>query len=106
MSEIKTEIKAKNGQVTVYREQDVEACLDANRSEANEAPTWRPYASGRKDISLRKVAEIPCIVVEQWLKEGVNIFSKDPDMQKKFKQKLNDYNYRYLRTFPGQLRER
>lgn len=103
--EIKTTITAKDGQVAIYREQDVEATLNANRAALNEAPTWRPYGSGKKDVSIRKVAEIPCIVAEQWFKEGINIFSPDPDMQKKFRQKLNDYNYRYLRTYPGKIRE-
>lgn len=103
--QIRTEIKAKDGQVTVYREQDVEPCLIANRAAINEVTSWRPWASGRKDVAIRKVAEIPCVLAEQWLKEGINIFSADPDMQKKFRQKLNDPNYKYLRTFPGRIRE-
>lgn len=105
MSEIKTEIKSHNGELTVYREQDVEPILNYNRAVINEAPTWRPWSSGRKDVPRRKVAEIPNVVVEQWMKEGINIFSPDPDMQKKFRQKLNDPNYRYLRTYPGRVRE-
>lgn len=105
MSDVKTKITAKNGIVTVKRTQDVEPILNANRAEMNEAPTWRPYAS-RRGRNLRKVAEIPNIVVEKWLKEGINIFSPDPEMQKKFRQKLNDYNYRYLRTYPGRMRVR
>lgn len=99
--EIKTQITAKNGEVCVYREQDVEPILNANRALINDAPSWRPYAGA----NIRKVASIPCIVAEQWLKEGINIFSPDPDMQKKLRQKLNDYNYRYLRTYPGKVRE-
>jgi hypothetical protein len=104
VSEIKTTITAKNGEVCVYREQDVEAILNRNRAEINEAPTWRPYASGRKDVSIRKVAEIPLVVAEQWMKEGFNILSPDPDMQKKLRQKLNDPEYAYLRTYPGKVR--
>lgn len=102
--EIKTEIKANNGELTVYREQDVEPVLNANRAALNEVTSWRPFGSGRKDVSIRKVADIPNIVVEQWLKEGLNIFSPDPDMQKKFRQKLNSPEWRYLRTFPGKIR--
>lgn len=102
--DIKTEIKANNGVLTVYREQDVEPVLNANRAAFNEAPSWRPWGSGRKDVSMRMVADIPNIVVEQWLKEGINIFSPDPDMQKKFRKKLNDPEWRYLRTYPGKVR--
>jgi hypothetical protein len=105
VSDITTKIMAKDGQVCVYREQDVESVLKANQVAMNEAPTWRPYASGRKDVALRHVAEIPAILAEQWFAEGINIFSADPDMQKKFRKKLNDWNYRKLRTYPGRLRE-
>ena len=101
---VSTEIKASNGELVIKRTQDTEPILELNGREMNEAPTWRPYASGKKDVPMRKVAEIPLIVVEQWLKEGINIFSPDPDMQKKFRQKLNDPNYRYLRTYPGKVR--
>lgn len=105
MSEIKTEITAKDGKVTILRTQEVDAILKLNRAAFNDAPTWRPYASGRKDVALRRVAEIPLAVVEQWMQEGINIYSPDPDMQKAFRKKLNDYNYKYLRTYPGRVRE-
>lgn len=103
-AEVTTEIKANNGELVIKREQDVEPILDANRREINEVTSWRPYASGRKDVALRKVAEIPNVVIERWMKEGINIFSPDPDMQKKFKAKLNDPDWKWLRTFPGRLR--
>jgi hypothetical protein len=105
VSEVKTTIKAKNGVVVVHRMQDVEPYLKANEAEFNEAPTWRPYAKS-KGRNLRKVADIPNIVVEQWMKEGVNIFSNDPDMQKKVRKKLDDYTNRRLRTYPGRLGSR
>ena len=105
MSEVKTEIKATNGIVVVRRMQDVEPYLKANEAEYNAAPSWRPYAK-RKGRNLRKVAEIPNIVAEQWLREGVNIFSADPDMQKKVRKKLDDYENRKLRTYPGRLGSR
>lgn len=101
---LSTEIKAKNGELIVKRSQDVEPILNLNRAERNEVTSWRPFGSGRRDVPMRKVAEIPLIVAEQWLKEGINIFSGDPDMQKKIRQKLNSPEYAYLRTFPGKLR--
>jgi hypothetical protein len=47
---------------------------------------------------LHSFAEIPLGVVETWLKEGIDLFSEDPDMQKKVMRKLHDPEYRYLRT--------
>jgi hypothetical protein len=101
--DISTTIKGEGGKIVVVRSQDVEMYLKQNERERNSHSDWRPYASGRRDRSLRKVAEIPNIVAEQWLKEGVNIFSNDPDMKRKFRQKLDDYTNKKLRTMPGRL---
>ncbi|HET9868392.1 MAG TPA: hypothetical protein VFQ06_13930 [Nitrospira sp.] len=98
-----TRMEARNGKLLVVRSQDVAPYLRENASEYNSHSDWRPYASGKKDRTLRKVAEIPNIVVEQWLKEGVNIFSNDPDMQRKVRLKLDDYTNRKLRTMPGKM---
>lgn len=103
MNDIQTKLRAKNGELVVCRIQDVEPYLKQNHEELASAPSWRPYGSGKKDIALRKVADVPLIVVEQWLKEGVDVFSQDPDMQKRVREKLNDYTNRKLRTYPGRL---
>jgi hypothetical protein len=102
-SDLSTTIKSEAGNLVVKREQDTTAYLDANRKEFNEAPSWRPYASGRRDKSMRKVASIPLIVIEQWMKEGVNIFDPSPEMQKKVAQKLNSNEFQGLRTYPGRV---
>lgn len=103
-TDLKTAISCKNGELVVKRTQDTTPYLDANVREFNEAPTWRPYARTRaRNSPLRKVAEIPNIVVEQWLKEGINIFNPDPSMQRAFRAKLDDYTNQKLRTFPGRL---
>lgn len=101
--DMKTKITCKNGELVVYREQDVEPYLDANKRAMHCAPTWRPYTSGRKKSPLRKLAEIPNIVAEQWMKEGINIFSPDPAMQKKVREKLDSNEFQHLRTFPGRM---
>ena len=99
-SDIRTAIKCRNGELTISRVQDVEPYLEANKREIAEAPNWRPYA-GRK---LTAVADIPCIVAEQWMKEGINIFHMhDPEVAKKIRAKLDSNEYTHLRTFPGQL---
>lgn len=103
-TDIQTAIKCRNGVMTVRRTQDVEPYLEANHAELNSHSDWRPYATTKRNPSnLRKIAEVPNIVVEQWLKEGVNIFSKDPDMQRKVRIKLDDYTNKKLRTMPGRV---
>ncbi len=69
--------------------QDVEPILNRNLELQKDTSLTRG-----KD--MRYVASIPNIVVEQWMKEGINIFKKED--WKKVKAKLNDPNYKYLRT--------
>lgn len=99
-SDVSTVIKAEQGKLVVKRTQDTTGYLEANKAEMNEAPSWRPYSN----TSLRRVASIPMIVVEAWMKEGVNIFDPSPDMQKKIAAKLNSNEYAYLRTSTGKMR--
>jgi len=77
----------------VRRSQDVEPILDENKRlmTLNDGYT--------RDRSMRRVASIPMTVVEQWMKEGINIFDKN-DAQA-VRRKLNSADYRYLRTAPG-----
>lgn len=98
-SDIRTEITAKDGKVVVCRTQDVEPYIEQNKRELAEAPTWRPYAN----TNLRKVASIPNVVVEQWMREGLNIFDPSPETQRKIAAKLNSNEYQYLRTYPGRV---
>jgi hypothetical protein len=103
VSDLSTVLKSEGGKLVVTRTQDTTAYIDANRAEFNAAPSWRPYGCGKKDKSLRKVASIPLIVAEQWMKEGVNIFDPSPEMQKKVSQKLNSNEFQGLRTYPGRV---
>lgn len=99
-TDISTAIRCKNGELVVTRTQDTTPYVEANKREISEAPSWRPYA-GRK---LTCVADIPNIVAEQWMREGINIFHMhDPEVAKKVRAKLNSNEYAHLRTFPGQL---
>lgn len=99
-TDITTAIKARNGQLIVKREQDTTPYLEANKRELNSHSDWRPY-SGKG--TMRKIAEIPNIIAEQWLKEGINVFSNDAEMQRKVRQKLDSNEYQYLRTMPGRV---
>lgn len=101
--DVTTSMEARNGKVLVVRSQDVAPYLRENQRERNSHSDWRPYASRRGGSNLRKVAEIPNIVVEQWLKEGVNVFSNDPAMQKLVRRKLDSNEFLKLRTMPGKM---
>jgi len=47
---------------------------------------------------LHHFAEIPNGVIELWAKEGLDVFSNDPAMQKRILRKLHDPEWKYLRT--------
>lgn len=99
-TDVKTALKARNGQLVVKRTQDVEPILDYNkRMQASQAGGWR-RASGQ---TMRKLAEIPNIVIEQWLKEGFNALSAPVS---ELRKKLDDPNWSYLKTIPGRVGQR
>lgn len=102
--DVTTKMEARNGKLLVVRSQDVAPYLKANAQERNSHSDWRPYAKRRGERSeLRHVAEIPNIVVEQWLKEGIDVFSQDPAMQRRVRWKLDSNEFKYLRTMPGKM---
>lgn len=88
-----------NDSLTVNRKEDVESILDHNRRLANDS-LHQNHGTGCMGTL---VAVIPNTVIEQWLKEGVDLFSNEPEMKKKVKSRLNDPEYKYLRTFKGKM---
>src|SRR3546814_5077033 len=75
--------------------QDLEPLLDRNKAAANDRgkAITSEYAN--------PVATIPPVVALMWLQqEGWWVFDaqKCPDVQKKLRQKLNDPDWRHLRT--------
>jgi hypothetical protein len=97
---VNTTYAEEDGKLVVARTQDVEPVLEANKRRMNDAPGLK---SGQvyQDEVFNKVASIPMVVVEQWMKEGIDIFN--PDHADAVNRKLNDPEYRYLRTLPGKL---
>lgn len=97
MSDIKTIFRGGDDDVTIERVQDVEGILEENKQVYDEDQRLNAFG--------RRVASIPNIIVEQWLKEGINIFdmNKDPEVQKKVFMKLNSPDWRYLRTHNSRL---
>jgi len=78
--------------------QDVEPFLELNKALQNDPEYSR---QGIKQ-SWWHVARIPILVQEKWLREeGIDIYNKDH--WPKVKQKLNDPEWRYLRTATGKI---
>lgn len=76
--------------------QDVDPILDWNKSAQNHDS----YSSNGIKNEFWHVARIPIVIQEKWLREdGIDVFNKDH--WKKVKSKLNDPDYRYLKTTTG-----
>jgi len=100
---IKTKFHYDDGGDTLHieRSQDVSAILERNKAIANSHQAKRPHA-GRYRQTYNHVASIPMVVVEQWMKEGVNFFNPTPEDKKKIRQYLNG-DYKLLKTIPGHI---
>jgi hypothetical protein len=95
---IVTDVKFDNdGRIIVRSRQDVDPILDHNK-------TLRNHGQGRKsamgDLG-RHIATIPNSIVHKWLQEGINVY--DGEHQAELARKLNDPDWRYLRTNPGHI---
>ena len=83
------------GDLTIEHKQDVQPILERNKRLQN----WDDgYGPSRE---WRRAASIPVGVIYQWLGEGINVY--DPNHEEAVRRKLNDPNYRFLRTAPGRL---
>ena len=83
---------------TIAHEQDCAAYLEANKALANAED--RGFVSGARE--LRRAASIPNAVVLKWLvEEGIDVMN--PDHWPAVRRKLNDPEWRHLRTAPGRL---
>lgn len=84
----------------INRVDDIEAILNNNVKEYNSHST-KTSKKFHHEV-LNKVASIPLVIVEKWRKEeGLDVFNKDH--ADRVKRKLNDPEYRYLRTSPWRV---
>lgn len=83
------------GALTFERIQDVEPILEHNKRLYTMNDGYTPSRD------FRRVASIPMTVVEQWMREGINIFDKN--CAPAIRRKLNDPQWLYLRTAPGRV---
>jgi len=100
LDDIDEQWRLEGDKLVCERTQDVEPYLDANKAAYNEVSSWRPFAGA----DGRMVADIPNVIIERWIREGFNIFDeRQPEYQKKLRQRLNSNEYRFLRVTPGRL---
>lgn len=85
----------------VQRSQDVEAIVERAKAIANSHQAKRPHA-GRYSKTYNHIASIPMVVVEQWMKEGIDVFNPDEKDKRKIQAYLNG-DYKYLKTIPGHI---
>lgn len=99
MSEVKTKLHytAHEDTLIVERTQDVQAILDDNKRQFNDTPEFGKFGG-----DMTKVASIPLVVLEKWQKEeGLNYLNKED--WPKIMAKLNDGDYKLLRTYNGKI---
>lgn len=87
------------GKIIHQIQQDVETNLKQNRAEFDAVSTKGRLFNEVQGVG-RKVASIPMAVIEQWRAEGFDIFKVSPE---DLLRRLNDPQYKYLRTSPGKL---
>ncbi len=85
-----------DGSFTVQRVQDVEPILEMNKALQN----WQ-----QKTTSFRHIGSVPNVILEKWItEEGAPVLSMSGHEFKQFiRRKLNDPDYRWLKTTDGRL---
>ena len=74
--------------------------LDANKAQYN-ATSHKGYRNALRGKNVWKVASVPLWVVEQWKRQGIDIFT-DEGLERAAKL-LNTEEYKWLRTSPGKF---
>lgn len=72
--------------------QDVESIIKENKRQFNDTPEF-----GKHKGDLHRVASVPVVLMQKWAKEwGLNMYGED--FKVKLIQRLNDPDYKYLKT--------
>jgi|APSaa5957512535_1039671.scaffolds.fasta_scaffold253589_1 hypothetical protein len=82
---------------TISREQDVEAILENNKALQTHNDGYSPSRE------MKRVASIPMVIAEQWMKEDGLNWMNLPKHEKGMylRKKLNSSDYRFLKTSEG-----
>jgi hypothetical protein len=85
-----------DGTASLYREQDAEPILDANKRAQADGVGWSPSRE------LRHVARIPTLIYHEWCKvHGVDVLH--PAHRDLLRRLLNDPDNRWLRVDGGRF---
>ncbi len=77
---------------------DVAPMLERNKAMATHNDGYS------KTREMRRVASIPLIILQLWKEEGWDPFNtSDPDVQRKLAAKLDDPDFKWLRTADGRV---
>lgn len=83
-----------------YTDYGADHVIEANKREANESMNSHFYGDSKR---MFKYASVPLTVVYDWMKEGLDVFSPDPDMQRRVIRKLEDPDYKFFKTTEASL---
>jgi hypothetical protein len=79
-------------QTVIKRTQDITKQLDLNVTKSNDPDYWRQGVKA----NFAHYGHIPNIIIEQWLKEGINVY--DPAHTARVLRKMNDPDFKKLKT--------
>ena len=95
VSDVQTEVHQDGDDVILNRVQAIGGILEQNKYDHDN------YVAPTKDHGMKRIASIPNVIVEKWMKEGINVMNPSENDRVKMMLKLNSNEYRYLRTAPG-----
>ena len=85
--------------IVIESTQDVEPILETNRILMNaEGSGTSSLWKGRQWV---RIASIPNVLIEQWMKQGLNFY--DPNDWPILKRLINDAEFQKIRTAPGRF---
>ena len=88
--------KVKAGVVRTGRHQYMDGIFKRNRSKQADPNYGKWRDTDGKEVTGRVVADIPTLIIEHWMKQGISIF--EPNDMPKIIKMLNDKDWSYLRT--------
>ena len=102
-SGLQSKVHFEDGKLHFEHIGDLEPTFERNKAVFNGHGGWASDRTGQSPGGLRHVASIPPLFMVKLRDMGIDVFSNDPDQQKRLWAILNSNEYRFLRTTPGRL---